>query len=166
MKYSRGFTLVETLVAIAILTIAISGPFVAAQRSFIAASIARDQFIATFLAQEALEYIHAIRDDNYLAGRDWLSGLGACEGGSSCTVDPTQEVISACNGICGGLALSDTGLYNQTPVSSTNHATPFTRTVTIEQINPTEVRITVSVSFNSGHASHTVSAKESLFNWL
>lgn len=63
---AKGFTLIETLVAIAIIMIAITGPFVATENSINAATMAHDKSIATFLAQEGVEYIHAIRDKIYI----------------------------------------------------------------------------------------------------
>ena len=51
-KYKKGFSLIETMVAIAILLIAIVGPMTLASNSLVASAIAKDQFIASFLAQE------------------------------------------------------------------------------------------------------------------
>ena len=52
-----GFTIIETLVAIAILMIAISGPLVVATKSLTAATRAKNQSVASFLAQEGMELI-------------------------------------------------------------------------------------------------------------
>ena len=63
----RGFTLVETLVAISIITIAIVGPLLTASRTLVAAYTARDQLTASYLASEASEYVRFMRDSMYLA---------------------------------------------------------------------------------------------------
>jgi prepilin-type N-terminal cleavage/methylation domain-containing protein len=74
-----GFTLVETMVAIAILSVAIAGPLLTAERAAAAAYAAKNELIASYLAQEGVEYIRAMRDDAYLAdyeadsGKDGLS---------------------------------------------------------------------------------------------
>lgn len=65
ISYS-GFTLVETLVAIAIIMLAITGPFMSAERTIVVASIVRDKMTASFLAQEGVEYARALRDKVYL----------------------------------------------------------------------------------------------------
>ncbi len=65
ISYS-GFTLVETLVAIAIIMFAITGPFMSAERTVVVASIVRDKMTASFLAQEGVEYARALRDKVYL----------------------------------------------------------------------------------------------------
>jgi prepilin-type N-terminal cleavage/methylation domain-containing protein len=54
----RGFTLIETLVAITVLMIAIAGPLTVANKAYHTALGTRDQVIATNLAQETMEYIN------------------------------------------------------------------------------------------------------------
>ena len=49
---TAGFTLIEALVAVAILALAVAGPLYAANRALVAAGIARDRLTASYLAQE------------------------------------------------------------------------------------------------------------------
>jgi prepilin-type N-terminal cleavage/methylation domain-containing protein len=62
----KGFTLIETLVAISILMIAILPPMELTMESLSAAYYARDQVTASNLAQEAIEVIRSVRDSNIL----------------------------------------------------------------------------------------------------
>jgi prepilin-type N-terminal cleavage/methylation domain-containing protein len=105
---SPGFSLVETIVAIAVMSIAIVGPITAAQRSLTAAKYSRDQMTAYFLAEEALEYVHYIRDVNAINNPNkigcWLSnGLNQYDrNGKLFGVDPTAKStsdngVSTCN---------------------------------------------------------------------
>ncbi|MFA6969109.1 MAG: type II secretion system protein [Candidatus Paceibacterota bacterium] len=107
----RGFTLIETMIAITILTLAIAGPIFTASRAIIAAQIARDQLIATYLAQEGIEYVRAMRDDEFLsayqaggasvssaAWAGFITGSNAssitqCRA-STCTLDPARPMGS------------------------------------------------------------------------
>lgn len=102
---SRGFTLVETLVAVAVLTTSIAGPFVAIQAAINAGYVSRDQLAATMLAQEGIEYVRSVRDGNYLyrvqnplSTRSWFYGLDGTDGngnpqsGALNCVDPTPGV--------------------------------------------------------------------------
>jgi prepilin-type N-terminal cleavage/methylation domain-containing protein len=68
MNMKKGFTLLETLVAIAVLTIAIAGPFFAANRALMSANLAGQKLTASYLAQEGLEYIQAMRSNTFLEG--------------------------------------------------------------------------------------------------
>ncbi len=89
----EGFTLIETLVAISILMIAIAGPLTVAHKGLTSALYARDQMIASYLAQDAIEYIKNFRDNNVLAGDSsipWNAGFSGCMKPSKCIVDTYQ----------------------------------------------------------------------------
>ena len=76
-KVSRGFTLVEALVAISILMVAVTSPMMIAQKSLSTAILTKDQMTASFLAQDAIEAIKNIRDEiaiNGLSTTDWITG--------------------------------------------------------------------------------------------
>ncbi len=78
--HSRGFTILETLVAIAILIIAITGPLAIVAQSLRSSYFSRDQITAYYLAQEAIEYVRNTRDTFGLdqtshSGEDWISTL-------------------------------------------------------------------------------------------
>lgn len=74
-----GFTILETLVAIAILIVAITGPLAIVAQALRASYFSRDQITAYYLAQEAVEYIRNTRDalgaGQGSNGADWLSTL-------------------------------------------------------------------------------------------
>lgn len=169
----RGFTLVETLVAITVLVIAIVGPLYAIHRSVIASYTARDQLIATALAQEGVEYIRNERDGNYLGGApDWMSGLAACEGTTGCTVDPSQNVIQACptsaNGGCPALRMNPASKLYMQSTNSGYPQTKFTRKVEVRDVGSagTEVDVIVTVSWVTLGIPYTVVVHEHLYNWL
>jgi prepilin-type N-terminal cleavage/methylation domain-containing protein len=166
ISFARGFTLVETLVAIAILTIAIVGPYTAAQHALIAALAARDQLVASELAEEGVEYVVSVRDGNYFTHQSWLTGLETCTPGP-CVVDPTDNTTSS---VILPLTLDPTGLYSQRPVTGTNLATPFTRTVSVTSVpvgatTPTEVLVTVTVSWDTRGTPLHATILEHLTNW-
>lgn len=62
----RGFTLLETVVAIAVLLGALMGPVSLILRSSYAGIISKNRLIADHLAQEGIELIRAVRDNNAL----------------------------------------------------------------------------------------------------
>lgn len=177
----KGFTLVETMVAITVLAIALVGPFTAVQNALTASYVARDELTASALAQEGMEYIRSIRDNNYLNNRTggWMDGLSTKSCFSSvtsyCTVDPTQGDFHTTAAAMVGfsditnvpvLNISSAGLYNHQAQSSTNVPTRFTRTVQLRQVTATEVQVTVVVTWISAHQTYSVTVVDNLQDWL
>ncbi|MBI3305115.1 prepilin-type N-terminal cleavage/methylation domain-containing protein [Candidatus Parcubacteria bacterium] len=71
----RGFTLIELLVAMAVITVGVTGALSLLIHSIASAQAVRNEVIGTNLAQEALEIVHSIRDQNVVDGRAWSEGL-------------------------------------------------------------------------------------------
>lgn len=164
----RGFTLVETLVAIAILMIALVGPYFSIQQAITASYAARDQLIASQLAQEGQEYIYFLRDTNYLTSSPWMSGIDAsCFTSSGCTIDPAENrttPVSSCSPNC-ALRLSTSGLYTQ-DANGNPPFTRFTRIVQIQNLNPYEVQVSVTVNWITQNHPYSVTVVNDLYNWL
>jgi prepilin-type N-terminal cleavage/methylation domain-containing protein len=162
----KGFTLLETLVAIAILLMALLGPFTIAQQSLKSAYYARDQITAYYLAQEGVEFVRAVRDQNYLAGSDWLTGIDVACTNVACIVDYPNFTYSVCpQGGCPPLKVSSSGnLFNH--ASGTD--SPFTRQIrlTTHPTNPAIIIVSVTVSWKSAGVPRVFTIQERLFNWL
>ena len=167
-RASRGFTLIETFVAITILVTAIAGPLTLAQKGLQSAVLARDQLIASFLSQEGIEFVREHRDNNALSSPrpvDWLQGLAACIDPNTCTVDPFADSVVACNGACQPLNLDQSlGFYNY---NQSNPVSPFTRTVRIvRNANGREAKVYSTVSWSTGPFSHPpIILEEDMTNW-
>src|SRR3989338_8277612 len=135
-----GFTLVETLVAVAVFTAAIAGPMTLVQKSLSSARYAKDQTIANYLAGEAIEYVRSLRDENiYKGSSDWLSGLGECKD-QVCGIDPgasSGQEMRRCNVIDDCVLYfrnsgSGKGVYGHSHGSDSGWiASPFKRKVRI-----------------------------------
>ena len=163
-KKSSGFTLIEVLVAIAILLIAVVGPMSLVGGSLSQISTARDQVIAVNLAQEGIEVVRQKRDSNMLA--KWNVGTGAWSDGLNAgnyIVDaPTLTITSSASQ---PIYQDTTGWYHQyssTPTSGTQ--TKFSRVVNITDISTTEKKITSTVTWSTSDGSaKTISVSESIF---
>ena len=188
---SRGFTIIETIVAIAILTIAMVAPLSLAQRGLNASVYARDQITAFYLAQEAIEYARNVRDNNNLLGRsgssDWLRGLENCID-KTCGIDTTA--VGAQTVDCNMAPVDSkrcllvfqfnptTGIYGDFGLRADGggvlpqgwRTTVFTRKlqitpVTIGADNYAEADLVATVSWNTGIISKSITVNDKIFNW-
>ncbi len=72
LNLQSGFTLLEALVAISILMVAVAAPITIAQKGLASAVYSKDQMVAAYLAQDAIEYIKNRRDEIALNNNyDW-----------------------------------------------------------------------------------------------
>lgn len=168
-KSTGGFTLIETMIAITILTLSIVGPMITADRAIVAAETARDQLSASYLAQEGIEYMRAVRDDAYLAAyqaggqsvsatawNNFLNGtLSPCISPGSCTLGSLQSnhtlllcTVTACP-----------------PIVLETNGTPFSRSIQLVEVGSNEVRITASVSWTFHSTPYVVTITDHLTSW-
>lgn len=186
---SFGFTLVETMIAVTVLTLSISGPLYAASRALIAAQVARDQLVASYLAQEGIEYMRAMRDNEYLAAYQagganvsanaWNSFVSGASPGSmtgcittTCTLDPARSMgtgnglsLAPCSGpSCAPLYLVN-GIYTVQSGIPEGVKTPFTRTVAAVTISTNDERIISTVSWSFHNIPYAVTVTDHLTPW-
>lgn len=171
---SRGFTLVETLIAITVIMLAIAGPLFAVNQAMNVSRSARDQLVASFLAQEAVEYARFIRDSNYLyiiqnpsSGRSWLFGINGVGGSTNCitaacVVDPLQNTVSR---TITPLQITSGGVYTQ---ASSGTVTNFTRTLRLQAVagSTTEMSLVVRVEWVTRGVPYSLEVREQIHNWL
>lgn len=78
---SDGFTLLEAMASIFILLVGITGSLVLVSSGITNLNISKNRLIASNLAQEGLEVVHNIRDNNWLSSaslpwNDWKNASG------------------------------------------------------------------------------------------
>ena len=169
--YNKGFTLIETLIAISILILAVTGAYAAAQNGISSAIFSKDQITAFYLAQEGVEQIRNLRDQNGITGSSWLAGIAEsasdpCLLGSACMVDSVNNTIAKCTGDeptpCPNLKLNNNGFY----AYDSGTDTIFNRDIRITEVVPgKEVSITSVVTWSKGLVQRTFRARENIFNW-
>jgi type II secretory pathway pseudopilin PulG len=175
-KKEKGFTLVETLVAIGILSLSILSGFTAVQGSLKNSSLSKDQITAFFLTQEAFELIKNIRDTNALVDlggtpTNWLAGMAEnsgnpCYFGNVCRID-YLKTLTNCNGAFGACpflnqSISGTslGLFGYTAGWQT---TKFKREIQFESVSADQVYVTVRITWLQGGINQTFEVKQLLF---
>ncbi len=173
-----AFTLIETLVAVSLISVSIVTPMSLVTQSFSAAYYARDQVTAYNLAQEGIEAVRAIRDGNILAnaleneGRDLLEGIPTTN--TPFTIDARKEnaadAIDPCSSTC--LPLQTDGILYAYESGWTD--TNFTRTLTAVYAGRADInggqdaiRVSSKVSWSLNNGTiRSFTIYENMYRWV
>lgn len=178
-KNSKGFTLVETLVSLAIFSSAIVGMIVVTSQGINDTNYAKNKLVATALSQEGIEIVRNVRDSALLSDttgtQGWatfISAINPCLS-IACAIDPLYTDISdltivQCSAddecVLSRDELSGTAYYETTGNDDSN----FSRFIEINELadgNTVEIVSTVEWTQGSG-GKKQVESKEYLTNWF
>ncbi|MCX6738200.1 MAG: prepilin-type N-terminal cleavage/methylation domain-containing protein [Candidatus Parcubacteria bacterium] len=176
LSNQKGFTLIEMIITIGVVSVGIVGAFIAVQQGIIAVDYANSRFTAALLAQEGVEIIKNIRDTNLLEynyistsiawNEDLRTGDFEVQYTDPRLINPilTQP---ACSPSCSpdGLRLlkkSTTAFYNY----NTGDDSRFKRVVHIESPNNDQMDATITVYWQKrGGGYYSISLLQHLYNW-
>ena len=153
LQLQKGFTLIEIIISIAVLTFGIISVYGAVALT----NNVSLRFNGAYLAQEGLEIIRNFRDNNVISGGAWSSGLTSCSAG--CQTDYKAQLVSY-NGAF--LGLNSDGFYsydaNSTP-------TKFQRKITITPADNDTLNVDVTVFWSYNGKSFSYQTNGYLYNW-
>ncbi len=171
----KGFTLIEVLVAVFILVTAVVVPLTISSKGIFYSNVVRDQSIASYLAQEAMEFVRVTRDNAFLgqdvnvpnsqveAWRIFLSAVGDCGGENGCMIDENNFVS------CGDCVLY---INSQEKYGTKGDPSSFTRVIKTTPVgdfttpsNPPRVRVEVTVSWKTNSLERSVTITNYLTPW-
>lgn len=176
-KRNKAFTLVETLVAISIFTVSLLGIMSVLASSIANINYAKRKMVATYLAQEGIEYVRNMRDTYVLyPGNSWDKfkiKLIPCNKNSECGINdllPATDTrftfkcsaSSKCN-----LYINDNGSYS----TQSGTDSGFVRKIWMIPITDAndgvnEVKIFSKVEWTQGSGLYSITFSENLFNWV
>jgi len=179
VKMTNGFTLMEAIVAIFLITTGIIGVLSLITQTVSSATLSKDRLTAAYLAQEGIEIIRNIRDTNWLEQYTdptnlWDEGLtacgGACDGtiGNGCRVDynhsydPLDPYDPDLPLYTGQVLNIDTtnGFYSY----SASTPTKFKRKITITPSGDV-LMVCARVEWQEKGVIRQITAQENLYNW-
>lgn len=180
----KGFSLVETLVALFVFSIAVTATMAVMSQGVSSITNSKNKITASFLAQEGIEYFRNIRDSYYLsfpedkntAWNDFAETLyGSCISDGcglsllenytfSFTVNEFYFFIHNCDGnFCGFRYIPSSGIFIQQ--DTTGAVTIFTRKIKFEKLDDNNLKIISEVSYTQGGKTNAVSSTDYLTNW-
>ena len=152
----KGFTLLETIVAVGIIMIGLVSALALVTNALFYVSNIQDRLIAVNLVEEGIEVARNIRDNNWLQNLSWNNGLA--DGNYQATYNSTSLSPYSGNPL---LFDSNTGLYSYTVGSNTN----YIRQISISNLSNYEIRVISTVTWQRRGVTYTSSAESHLFNW-
>lgn len=158
----RAFGLIELIVVIFIVSVALAGMITIIVRILAYAHLIASRLEAGYLAQEGIELVRNIRDDNWLVGRDWDQGIetGVFE------IDYNDAGLSLWQGQGRYLGIKNSFYAYDQP----NEPTKFKRQINIQKrINlgtePDEIRLCVLVFWQQLQKDYEVEVCSRLYDW-
>ncbi len=164
-RYSTGFTMIEIIITIAVLSIGIIGTYNAFYSIMNVADTMSYRLTAAYLAQEGIDVVKNIRDSNFVTGASFASGLTSCAGGcqadykAGTSIEQSQNQLQAYSGSF--LKINSDGFYGY----DSGVDTKFKREITINQISSDELEVTSEVFWNYNGKDYSVTSSGYLYNW-
>jgi hypothetical protein len=162
---NKGFTLMEAIVAIFVITTGLVGVLSLVSQTISSSTFSKDKLIAAYLAQEGIEIIRNIRDTNWLEGgtNPWDEGLTGCTGGCIADYTYSEQLDPTLPAYTGQFLNIDSNSYYS---YSAGTPTKFQRKITIGAGPIADsMNVKVEVFWQEKGAPHKVEAQENLYNW-
>ena len=172
IKESGGFTIIELVIAIFILTVAIIGVYNAFSTVVVLTAGAGSRLTAAYLAQEGIEIVRNMRDNNWLAGEeDWRNGLLVCEYGCEADYKTGTSSMYPGSGLTGfsgsgrDLKINDDNRFYSYDETGEYTAIKFKRKITITPVSEDVLQVSVLVIWQEKEEVFDIEAEEYLYNW-
>ena len=151
----KGFTIIELLVVILVISISIVGSYTVVGRIFAVTSVISLRLPAVYLAQEGIEIVRNIRDSNWVNSDNWDDGLpfGDFE------ADYTD------------LFLSDSYFGNKLKINNNIYTysggtdSIYDRKITLSSNGSGSLNVSVTVNWISNGSNHNISVEENIYDW-
>ena len=189
-KKNKGFTIIEAIIAIFILSVSVASMLSLTANAAISARYANNEITANYLLQEAIDSIRNSRDTLAFQQKDTGGGWSVflarygypgnfrCFSTNGCylkmeSFDPqntSYSDIGTCSGSCPYMMYNNnTGatIFYSADGDANSVTSIFRRTInmTINPLNPDEVKVTATIDWNNGSTSRTQTLEVSLLNW-
>lgn len=182
LKANSGFTVLESIIAIMVLSLSISGAFAAVRQGLHQSVVSKEEIRAFYLAQEVVEIVRNKRDTNQIAflndnNTDWLLGITSdisdnCYFGKVCDIDASSYNFTSLGSIFCGYGWNTCNNLRQSTVHYRyGHdlswpMTNFKREIMFESVSADEVAMIVRITWTKGLFIKEFKIKTHFFRWV
>ncbi len=150
-----GFTLIELMVVVFVVSIGVIGAMSLISQSFFQARLNSSKLIAAYLVQEGVEIVRNIRDTNWIEGEIWDNGIPE---GSWEADYKTQNLVQSYAG--NFLKIDVEGFYSYLPGTLTK----FKRKIEIQK-DTDQISVLLTVTWQERGRDYKIQAFEKLYKW-
>ncbi|MBI5139348.1 prepilin-type N-terminal cleavage/methylation domain-containing protein [Candidatus Nomurabacteria bacterium] len=195
-KSNRGFTFVETLVALSIFTLSVLAMISVLSRGIADTGYVKRKMIASYLAQEGVEYIRNLRDTYVLfnvgspqEGWNTFQSRLTSDAGANCDdlskgcyfddqpvsySDDSQPILDMTIAPCNDSRCSSAVIYYQPLKSEYSYDSSgagtvdsgFRRSIKITVVNANEMKVEATVFWTESSGNQQTISSGTLFNWI
>lgn len=161
----NGFTIIELMVTIFIMTVGLAGISNLIQQTTSFVFVSSSKLTASYLAQEGIEIVRNIGDTNLIEREDYAQGLDSGNWEADYTSQSLTDTYDGDN-----LNIDVNSFYSYSSGTQTKFKRKITITPTTEPLPPTSngwdyLKISVQVSWQEKGKPYEVTAEERLYGW-
>lgn len=164
-KSLSGFSLLEVMTVLFIVSIGMIGTLALIIQNIQTEKINQGDLIACQLAQEGIELVREVRDNNWRAGVGWLTTLDDGDYRMDYSMDTPRAITTTDE----GLLYLNNGFYNHEAADEGDHSTEtkFYRVLNLQNsTTETDIeQVKSTVSWSERGKNHNCSLETMLYNW-
>lgn len=158
-----GFTLIEIIAILFVVAVGLTGVLALIQQNIRVQGLNEERIISNQLAQEGIELVRRLRDENWINARDWNDGLAP----GTYVIDYNDAALTMVAGIANArLQVKDDGdylnFYLHDPLEPDSL---FSRLITLSDISSSTIRVQSTVEWLGQTNNYTHTAETELYDW-
>ncbi len=174
---TRGFTVVETLMALTVFSMVVVALVTVSSSSVTNVNFMRNRLTASYLGQEGIEVVRNIRDGYIASGAGWASFVATfdnqCMSESGCDFDPMQSIAQG-DGMYSTSGLSECTLQTNeseyySPLGGLvfQRRTPYCRRIQFVPLTDGSqgLKIVSTVTWQDGTTPKTLQMVDYIYEW-